>query len=49
MENATQLRYVFGEIDERLGERNVIPLFSVSQTRGVIPRSEVSDNGGRAD
>lgn len=35
--------------DERLGAGPDLPLMSVSQTRGVIPRSEVGDGVGRAE
>lgn len=36
--------------DERAGQlANELPLMSVSQVRGVVPRSELSDNEGRAE
>jgi type I restriction enzyme S subunit len=44
-----QLRKWCREIDSRLGGQEGIPLFSVSQTRGVVPRSEISDLEARAD
>ena len=46
---APQLRSYFREVDERLGNRGMLELFSVSQFRGVIPRGEIADTEGRAD
>jgi type I restriction enzyme S subunit len=44
-----QLRALCSEVDERLGTRNAPELLSVSQSRGVIPRSSITDKEPRAD
>jgi len=43
-----KLKYIFHEVDERLNGRD-LPLMSVSKIRGVVPRSDLTENGGRAD
>lgn len=44
-----QLRNFVQESDERVGGNNPMELLSVSQTRGVIPRSQITENEARAD
>jgi type I restriction enzyme S subunit len=43
-----KLKYTFREVDERLDGRD-LELMSVSKIYGVIPRSELSDDQGRAE
>lgn len=45
----TQLRHMWREIDERLGDRPAPPLLSVSQTLGVVRRELINDKPPRAD
>jgi type I restriction enzyme S subunit len=45
----TQLRHLWREIDDRLGDRPAPPLLSVSQTLGVVRREFISDKPPRAD
>lgn len=45
----TQLRHLWREIDDRLGDRSMPPLLSVSQTLGVVRRELISDKPPRAD
>lgn len=45
----TQLRHLWREVDDRLGDRPAPPLLSVSQTLGVIRRELISDRPPRAD
>lgn len=44
-----QLRSFCKEVDERLGQQVAPELLSVSQTRGVVPRSSITDKEPRAD
>lgn len=44
-----QLRRFCSEVDERLGSRDAPELLSVSQTRGVVPRSVLTDKEPRAE
>jgi type I restriction enzyme S subunit len=41
-------KYLFREVDQRAGELQ-LPLLSVSQYRGVVPRSEITDDLPRAE
>ena len=43
-----KLKYTFREVDERLNGRD-LPLLSVSKIHGVVLRSELSGDGGRAE
>lgn len=45
----TQLRHLWREVDDRLGDRPAPPLLSVSQTLGVVRRELISDKPPRAD
>lgn len=42
-------KHLFRIRDTRIGERPLPPLLSVSISRGVVPRSELNGDGGRAD
>lgn len=44
-----QLRSLVREVDVRLGNSNPPTLFAVSQSRGVIPRSEITEDPPRAE
>jgi type I restriction enzyme S subunit len=43
------IKYVYRLIDERCGNKVDLPLLSVSQIRGVVPRSDLTDKDHRAD
>jgi type I restriction enzyme, S subunit len=43
------IKHLYRLIDERCGARSGLPLLSVSQTRGVVPRSDLTDKEHRAD
>lgn len=45
----TQLRHLWREVDNRLGDTPAPPLLSVSQTLGVVRRELISDKPPRAD
>jgi type I restriction enzyme S subunit len=49
MSKGVPVKFLYRVIDERGGERSGLPLMSVSLTRGVVPRSDISEGKGRAD
>ena len=48
MTTPRRVRYLVRPVDERLGLRD-LPLLSVSATRGVIHRADITDSGARAE
>jgi type I restriction enzyme S subunit len=48
-EKRIKFRWLAKEVDVRNSIENDFPLMSVSQTKGVIPRSELKGDDGRAD
>jgi type I restriction enzyme S subunit len=49
MNRGVPVKFLYRVIDERGGEGSGLPLMSVSLTRGVVPRSDISESEGRAD
>ena len=49
MKNDVPVKFLYRVIDDRGGEVSGLPLMSVSLTRGVVPRSDISEGVGRAD
>lgn len=47
-ESSMRTRFLIREVDERRGDRD-LELMSVSMTRGVVPRSDLTDDEPRAD
>jgi type I restriction enzyme S subunit len=49
MNRGVPVKFLYRVVDERGGEGSSLPLMSVSLTRGVVPRSDISESEGRAD
>jgi type I restriction enzyme S subunit len=49
MKRGVPVKLLYRVVDERGGEGSSLPLMSVSLTRGVVPRSDISESEGRAD
>jgi type I restriction enzyme, S subunit len=49
MNKGVPVKFLYRVVDERGGVGSGLPLMSVSLTRGVVPRSDISESGGRAD
>lgn len=49
MNRGVPVKFLYRVVDERGGEGSSLPLMSVSLTRGVVPRSDISESEARAD